>query len=138
MRKPYTPSDLRKLAKQSGPQWDSEVRVALLFAADLLDAADLAVKSTQPTENRYPLPDSLYLCSKDWVQGDYAERVEWLHSMYENQREQTEMYVRASQPVAELTDEELEDIGFNYLPLARHADFIAAFRAVLAAQKAKR
>jgi len=50
MRKPYTPKDIRALAKQSGPQWASEVRAALVFAADLLDAADAAVKSTQPPQ----------------------------------------------------------------------------------------
>jgi len=50
MRKPYTPKDIRALAKQSGPQWESEVRAALMFAADLLDAADAAVKSTQPPQ----------------------------------------------------------------------------------------
>jgi len=54
----------------------------------------------QPT-HQYPLPDSLYPGSKDWIVGDYAERVEWLHGMYENQKEQTEMYVTASQPVAD-------------------------------------
>jgi hypothetical protein len=31
----------------------------------------------------YPLPDDLY-DSKDWCQGNYASRVEWLHTMYEN------------------------------------------------------
>ena len=41
------------------------------------------------------------------------------------------------QPVAYLTDQELEDIGFNYLPLVPQGQFIKAFRAVLAAQKVK-
>lgn len=40
VRKPYTPGDLRKLAKQRGPQWDGEVRDALSFCADMIQAAD--------------------------------------------------------------------------------------------------
>lgn len=32
---------------------------------------------------QYPLPDSLYPDSKDWLSGDYSARVAWLHSMYE-------------------------------------------------------
>lgn len=32
----------------------------------------------------YPLPDSLYPGSKDWVTGNYPARVAWLHSMYES------------------------------------------------------
>jgi hypothetical protein len=38
-------------------------------------------QSTAP-EPQYPLPDSLYPGSKDWLAGKYHERVEWLHSMY--------------------------------------------------------
>jgi len=38
--------------------------------------------STHPAA-AYPLPDSLYPGSRDWLAGDYAARVEWLHSMYE-------------------------------------------------------
>ena len=34
----------------------------------------------------YPLPDDLYPGSKDWMAGDYAARVEWLHTMYESKR----------------------------------------------------
>ena len=35
----------------------------------------------------YPLPADLY-DSKDWRSGTYAERVEWLHTMYESAKEQ--------------------------------------------------
>ena len=39
-------------------------------------------------ESRYPLPDTLYPGSKDWITGDYAARVEWLHTMYENKKQE--------------------------------------------------
>ena len=32
---------------------------------------------------QYPLEACLYPESKDWVEGDYRDRVEWLHTMYE-------------------------------------------------------
>ena len=35
----------------------------------------------------HPLPSDLY-DSKDWRSGTYAERVEWLHTMYESAKEQ--------------------------------------------------
>ena len=41
-------------------------------------------------ESRYPLPDSLYPGSKDWIAGDYAARVDWLHSMYESKKQEIE------------------------------------------------
>ena len=41
-------------------------------------------------ESRYPLPDTLYPGSKDWITGDYAARVEWLHSMYESKKQEIE------------------------------------------------
>jgi hypothetical protein len=50
----------------------------------------------------YPLPDSLYQGSKDWTQGSYRERVQWLHEMYENQKEQTDIYVQMAQPAKPL------------------------------------
>lgn len=37
--------------------------------------------------SEYPLPTDLY-DSKDWRCGTYAERVEWLHTMYEAAKEQ--------------------------------------------------
>lgn len=39
----------------------------------------------------YPLPDDLY-DSKDWRQGDYASRVEWLHTMYEHAKHERDEY----------------------------------------------
>ena len=39
-RKPYTPADLRELAKANGANWAGEVRAALHFSADLIAAAD--------------------------------------------------------------------------------------------------
>jgi hypothetical protein len=52
----------------------------------------------------YPLPDSLYPGSKDWMAGDYADRVEWLHMMYESKRQEVDALLAAPQgePVAYL------------------------------------
>ena len=47
----------------------------------------------------YPLPDDLYPDSKDWQAGNYAERVEWLHRMYEAKKREADMWCeRSSQP----------------------------------------
>ena len=40
IRKTYTPNELRELATASGPQWAGEVRAALEYCADMLDAAE--------------------------------------------------------------------------------------------------
>ncbi len=50
---------------------------------------------------QYPLPDDLY-DSKDWKSGSYAERVEWLHTMYESSKQTLEAYTAV--PVQEPTD----------------------------------
>jgi hypothetical protein len=56
--------------------------------------------AAQPT---YPLPDNLYE-SKDWQAGNYAERVEWLHGMYESKKQELEAYLDPAQrPWVELT-----------------------------------
>ena len=44
-------------------------------------AAALRAALAEPT---YPLPDDLYPGSKDWAHGTYADRVAWLHTMYES------------------------------------------------------
>lgn len=53
MRKPYTPTELRALAKQNGPQWSGEARAALSFAADVIDTANAVI--AQPVSAK-PLP----------------------------------------------------------------------------------
>ena len=45
------------------------------------------VKGREELSAEYPLPADLY-DSKDWRCGTYAERVEWLHTMYEDAKEQ--------------------------------------------------
>lgn len=42
---------------------------------------------THELASKYPLPAELY-DSKDWRCGTYAERVEWLHTMYEDAKGQ--------------------------------------------------
>lgn len=54
----------------------------------------------QPAD--YPLRDDLY-DSKDWRAGSYAERVEWLHSMYEAKKRELDAFLEqqpAGEPVA--------------------------------------
>lgn len=51
----------------------------------------------QPKTEHYPLPESLYPDSKDWVASDYAGRVEWLHFMYESKKREVEQ-LEAAQP----------------------------------------
>lgn len=43
--------------------------------------------------DEYPLPDSMYPGSKDWVQSNYAGRVEWLHEMYESRKNEFDRYL---------------------------------------------
>jgi len=63
----------------------------------------------QHPARQYPLPDSLYLGSKDWMAGDYASRVEWLHVSYESKKAEVEMMTDMMlQPVAELTDKQID------------------------------
>jgi len=58
--------------------------------------------AAQPT---YPLPDDLYE-SKDWrAAGNYAERVEWLHVMYESKKQELEAYLDAQRKP--LTDDQM-------------------------------
>ena len=45
----------------------------------------------------YPLPDSLYPQSKDWMAADYAGRVEWLHAMYENRKDELDCFLAAQE-----------------------------------------
>lgn len=47
-------------------------------------------KEAHPPTKAYPLPGTLYPGSKDWVQGSYCDRVEWLHRMYQSAKEQLE------------------------------------------------
>ena len=49
----------------------------------------------------YDLPDDLY-DSKDWREGNYAERVQWLHLMYEDAKQEIE---RLSETLAQFDNE---------------------------------
>lgn len=50
--------------------------------ADLINW-EVQVALDPAVSDEYPLPDSLYPDSKDWLAGSYKERVEWLYTMYE-------------------------------------------------------
>lgn len=49
----------------------------------------------------YDLPDDLY-DSKDWKAGNYAERVQWLHLMYEDAKQEIE---RLSETLAQFDND---------------------------------
>ena len=67
-------------------RWSVQARIlTTIYTADQMQQAYAAGR-----ESRYPLPDSLYPGSKDWIAGDYAARVDWLHSMYESKKQEIE------------------------------------------------
>lgn len=70
--------------------------------------AMIAAAPPAPTSTQYPLPDDLY-DSKDWRSGGYAERVEWLHTMYENAKATLDTYLEmqaapSAEPVGMVID----------------------------------
>ena len=76
----------------------------------------------------YPLPDDLYGGSKDWRAGSYAERVEWLHLMYEGAKEEIE---RLGQTQGEpLTDEQILKLGWAVTPYANQMEMLSIARAI--------
>lgn len=56
---------------------------------DAIHGLRAALEQPEP----YPLPDSMYPGSKDWIASSYAGRVEWLHVMYEAKKRECEMWV---------------------------------------------
>jgi len=73
-----------------------------IWKKPVLDS-DVAIYTTPPAaQPAYPLPDNLYE-SKDWQAGNYAERVAWLHGMYESKKQELEAYFDAHRPWVELT-----------------------------------
>ena len=72
-----------------------------------------------PVQRTYPLPDDLYE-GKDWrAAGNYAERVEWLHVMYESKKQELEAYLDAQRKP--LTDEivRLAGVALHEMPRPR-------------------
>jgi hypothetical protein len=71
----------------------SGVRCARLVQRQI-DAAvrEFYAAPPAPSAESYPLPDDMY-GSKDWLAGNYAERVHWLHTMYENTKSQLDTYL---------------------------------------------
>jgi hypothetical protein len=68
-----------------------------------IEALRAALAQPEP----YPLPESLYPDSKDWVASDYWGRVELLHFMYESKRREVEQ-LEAAQP-------EQEPVAYQWL-----------------------
>ena len=54
--------------------------------------------------NKYLLPTDLYQ-SKDWKDGDYNQRVEWLHVMYEQAKTELEYLEETYDELYKLTIE---------------------------------
>jgi hypothetical protein len=64
-----------------------------------VDGPDGTMALPALSAGQYPLPDDMY-DSKDWRAGSYAERVEWLHTMYEASQKTLDTYL-AMRPSAE-------------------------------------
>lgn len=74
-----------------------ETSLAQYEAGDVASAAAQGFRDGEASVDKppqYPLPDNLYPGSKDWMAGTYAERVEWLHRMYEGQKALVAEYER--------------------------------------------
>lgn len=98
--------DAAMLARKPRPEDSEVVTWQIKFGhewsrlhAKLVDAhvaAGYEVRGLAPVSAAsYPLPDDLY-DSKDWRDGSYAERVEWLHTMFESKKRELEEFL--SQP----------------------------------------
>ena len=48
---PYTTEQLRELSTAVGPQWQGEVRAALRYCADLIDAANAVIAQPEQAEH---------------------------------------------------------------------------------------
>ena len=83
-------SNLRKAAQTALEAWDRSRQWPFPTRPDKeFDALRAALAQPEPAAP-YPLPDSLYPDSKDWVASDYVGRVEWLHFMYESKKREVE------------------------------------------------
>jgi hypothetical protein len=52
--RPYTTEQLRELSTAVGPQWQGEVRAALRYCADLIDAANAVIAQPVQPEQEKP------------------------------------------------------------------------------------
>jgi len=77
------------------------------------------------TEEPYPLPDSLYPDSKDWVASDYVGRVEWLHFMYESKKREVEQLETAQPEQLVVGGDDLPTLT-KWTPMAEYAAKSAA------------
>jgi hypothetical protein len=96
-------SDLRKAAQELLDSWDMPFN----FHPAAHRFEKLRAALAQPEQEPYPLPESLYLDSKDWVASDYAGRVEWLHFMYESKKREVEQLETVQPERKPLTEEEI-------------------------------
>ena len=71
-----------------------DVEVNAYRDSTLRDYARAAVAAFMARQ--YPLPDDLFPDSKDWLAGDYAARVEWLHVMYEKKRAEVDALIESA------------------------------------------
>jgi hypothetical protein len=68
---------------------DSAIQWKPLYYVPEIKWTPLYYATPQPAT--YPLPDDLY-DSKDWREGTYSERVEWLRDMYEAKKAELEVF----------------------------------------------
>jgi len=97
-------SDLHKAAQALVDRWDTPLWKDAPHTGQYIDALRAALAQPEP----YPLPDSLYPDSKDWIASDYAGRVEWLHFMYKSKKREVEHLETAQPERKPLTEDEIE------------------------------
>jgi hypothetical protein len=72
-----------------GMQIDA-LKAEQLARFEAIAAYTVDLESQRDALAKYQLPDPLYPDSKDWLAGDYAARVEWLHTGYEAKKAEIE------------------------------------------------
>jgi hypothetical protein len=112
-------TDLRQAAQQALKQPEQEPVATMKM---LHTYGHTTPPAAQPT---YPLPDNLYE-SKDWQAGNYAERVEWLHEMYESKKQEFKAYLDAQRPCVRLTASTILNLMPSSIP-AEHDGALMEF-----------
>ncbi len=85
-----------KYGNEFAPYHPDASHVAPDYRKGWNDCYRAATAAPQTPVQQYPLPDSLYPDSKDWLAGDYAGRVQWLHLMYESKASEVDFWVNAA------------------------------------------
>lgn len=80
---------------------------------DGLELPDGSYTTPNGTMAFFPLPDTLYEGSKDWMSTNYAGRVHWLHSMYESRCSEVDNYLEMLTNVGERNQRQLDRLALR-------------------------